>query len=193
MNRAEFPDWFKPTIPPRPKQGASDALPQALRSTVANPPTTPASIPEKSLIQQPQDTVTLGRKSFENNKKPTRDVIVQRIRRIRSLLVSLFGRDTPIVKNVGFEQEAQSCSFAFASFTPDDEVANPGQIYNQARSNVFCETGLFNGRLGWSRVILLLKFGAKIHSYLEGVYRIEFANKVGEKFIEIQDELNAAK
>jgi predicted nucleotide-binding protein len=92
-----------------------------------------------------------------------------------------------------FEQDAQSCTFAFALFTPDDEVANSGQIYNQARPNVFYETGWFIGRLGRQRVILLLKAGAKIHSDLEGVSRIEFANKVEEKFIEIQSELKAAK
>jgi predicted nucleotide-binding protein len=92
-----------------------------------------------------------------------------------------------------FEQDAQTCSFAFALFTPDDEIANSGQAYSQARPNVFYETGWFIGRLGRSRVILLLKSGAKIHSDLEGVSRIEFANKVEEKFIDIQNELRAAK
>ena len=92
-----------------------------------------------------------------------------------------------------FEQDAQTCSFAFALFTPDDEVDNSGQPYHQARPNVFYETGWFIGRLGRPRVILLLKSGANIHSDLEGVSRIEFANKVEEKFIEIQNELKAAK
>ncbi len=92
-----------------------------------------------------------------------------------------------------FEQDTQTCSFAFALFTPDDEVSNSGQFYNQARPNVFYETGWFIGRLGRPRVILLLKSGAKIHSDLEGVSRIEFANKVEEKFIDIQNELKAAK
>jgi predicted nucleotide-binding protein len=92
-----------------------------------------------------------------------------------------------------FEHDAQTCSFAFALFTPDDEVVNSGQTYNQARPNVFYETGWFIGRLGRPRVILLLKSGAKIHSDLEGVSRIEFASKVEEKFIDIQNELRAAK
>jgi predicted nucleotide-binding protein len=88
---------------------------------------------------------------------------------------------------------SQACSFAFALFTPDDEVTNSGQTYSQARSNVFYETGWFIGRLGRPRVILLLKSGAKIRSNLEGVSRIEFANKVEEKFIDIRNELMAAK
>ena len=92
-----------------------------------------------------------------------------------------------------FENDAQTCSFAFALFTPDDEIKNSGQIYNQARPNVFYESGWFIGRLGRQRVLLLLKSGAKIHSDLEGVSRIEFANKVEEKFIDIQNELRSAK
>jgi predicted nucleotide-binding protein len=42
-----------------------------------------------------------------------------------------------------FEDEAQTCSFAFAIFTPDDEVVKPDKPYKQARPNVIYEVGWF--------------------------------------------------
>jgi predicted nucleotide-binding protein len=273
--------------PTQPAEPGSSALVNAMMQGVQPIASTPT--PEKGMVQKLQDAVTFGRKFLATNKKPTRDILIQKIRGIRFLLFSLFGKDAAIVKNLDlflkeantkgvsadqfaqilsdvesfsgflsklgtstlscqnsitsrvpstinifiihghdernalslsqllrdqfnlkpiiilasagmsrylsdkFEQDAQVCSFALALFTPDDEVTNSGQTYSQARPNVFYETGWFIGRLGRPRVILLLKSGAKIHSDLEGVSRIEFANKVEEKFIDIQNELKAAK
>jgi predicted nucleotide-binding protein len=101
------------------------------------------------------------------------------------------GKGRPLTDK--FEEEAQTCSFVFALFTPDDEVFNSAQTYNQARPNVIYETGWFIGRLGRQRVILILKDGAEIHSDLHGVSQVRFLNTVEEKFREIQQELRAAK
>jgi predicted nucleotide-binding protein len=92
-----------------------------------------------------------------------------------------------------FEEEAKTCSFAFALFTPDDEVFNSAQTYSQARPNVIYETGWFIGRLGRQRVIIILKEGTEIHTDLHGVSQIRFATSVDDKFLEIQKELKAAK
>jgi predicted nucleotide-binding protein len=92
-----------------------------------------------------------------------------------------------------FEDEARTCSFAFALFTPDDEVVKPKESYNQARPNVIYEVGWFIGRLGRERVTLILKAGTKIHSDLDGVSQIRFGENVEDKFLEIQNELKAAK
>ena len=91
-----------------------------------------------------------------------------------------------------FEDEAQTCSFAFALFTPDDEVVKSNESYNQARPNVIYEVGWFIGRLGRKRVTLILKSGTKIHSDLDGVSQIRFSENVEDKFLEIQKELKAA-
>jgi hypothetical protein len=283
---AELPDWLKPSLLPKPSPLAS-AMHEFAAQT---PPPSTASAPEKSLIQQVHDVVALGRKSFENNKKPTRDIILLRIRRIKFLLLSLYGKESVLVKNVGcilkeaesvkglspeqfaeflshvesfsaflnkygnstlscqssevsripdtknvfvihghdelntrrltqllqnnfhlnpiamlskpgmsrpliekFEEEAQTCSFAFGLFTPDDEIINSANHYKQARPNVIYEVGWFIGRLGKHRVALLLKQGTNIHSDLDGVSRIPFSDNVEDKFLDIQKELKAAK
>jgi predicted nucleotide-binding protein len=92
-----------------------------------------------------------------------------------------------------FEEEAQTCSFAFALFTPDDDVKQGDGTYFQARPNVIYEAGWFIGRLGKARVILLLKSGTTIHSDLDGVSQIRFKDNIEDKFLEIQRELRAAK
>jgi predicted nucleotide-binding protein len=251
-------------------------------------PAQPATL-EKSIVQKLQDIITLGRKLSDNNKKPSKEALVQKIRQIRFLLCSFFGKDTAIVKNADlfvkeantkglstdqfvqilsdveffldfigktgasplscqvsqvsrvpstknvfvihghdelntrrltellqnhfklnpiamlskpgmsrpliekFEDEAQSCSFAFGLFTPDDEIVNAANRYKQARPNVIYEVGWFIGRLGKHRVALLLKQGTNIHSDLDGVSRIPFSDNVEDKFLDIQKELKAAK
>lgn len=283
---AEFPDWLKPIISQPQSPGISDAL-RNYGATNPSAPTT--STPEKSLVQKLQDTVAFGRKFLENNKKPTKDALVQRVRQIRFLLFSLFGKDAVIVKNADlfvkeantkglsadqfaqillevesfsdflsksgtfplscqvsqtsrvpltknvfvihghdelntrrltqllqghfslnpiamlskpgmsrpliekFEEEAQNCSFAFGLFTPDDEIVNASNRYMQARPNVIYEVGWFIGRLGKHRITLLLKHGTNIYSDLDGVSRIPFSDNVEDKFLDIQEELKAAK
>ena len=68
-----------------------------------------------------------------------------------------------------FEHYAETCSYAIAIFTPDDEVTAAGETYLQARPNVIYEIGWFCGRLGRSGVMLLLKEGTSIFSDFGGV------------------------
>ena len=280
---------WNPNDPSPPPGAAESLLKYAIIGQASQTPSTQPSAPEKSLVQKLQDIVTFGRKFLENNKKPTRDILIQRIRGIRFLLFSLFGKDAAIVKNLDlflkeanakgvsadqfaqilsdveslsdflgkagtsslscqisqtsrvpatknifiihghdelntwrltqllqnhfslnpiamlskpgmsrpliekFEDETQSCSFAFGLFTPDDEIINAPNRYKQARPNVIYEVGWFIGRLGKHRVTLLLKNGTNIHSDLDGVSRIPFSDNVEDKFLDIQKELKAAK
>ena len=101
------------------------------------------------------------------------------------------GMSRPLTEK--FEDEAQTCSFAFALFTPDDEVKNASDAYQQARPNVVYEVGWFVGRLGRPRVTLILKTGTRIHSDLDGVSQIRFSENIEEKFLDIQKELKAAQ
>jgi hypothetical protein len=84
--------------PAQPVEPASSALINAMMQGVQ--PTNSAPAPEKSSVQKLQDIVTLGRKFLQNNKKPAKDILIQKVRQIRFLLFSLFGKEAMIVKNV---------------------------------------------------------------------------------------------
>lgn len=67
---------------------------------------------------------------------------------------------------------AESNNFAILVMTAEDEQAN-GQM--RARQNVVHETGLFQGKLGFERAIVLLEDGVENYSNLAGVQYIGFA------------------
>lgn len=92
-----------------------------------------------------------------------------------------------------FELDAAMCSFAFAIFSKDDVILKSDDQYSQARPNVFFEAGWFTGRLGKDRLLILLQNGAKIHSDFDGISRIQYDKDINDKFIQIRDELLAAK
>lgn len=88
-----------------------------------------------------------------------------------------------------FEHYADTCSYAIAIFTPDDEVTNNGEQYLQARPNVIYELGWFCGRLGRNGVMLLLKEGTSVFSDFGGIVQKRFALNVKEKLVEIKTDL----
>ncbi|HLS97625.1 MAG TPA: nucleotide-binding protein [Porticoccaceae bacterium] len=91
-----------------------------------------------------------------------------------------------------FEDEAGKAAYAFALLTPDDFIASGDTGYSQARPNVLFELGWFYGRLGRSRVSMLLREGTNVPSDLGGIARIQFASSIEEKIIELESELRAA-
>lgn len=71
-------------------------------------------------------------------------------------------------------------SMAFLILTAEDETAS-GTYH--ARQNVIHETGLFQGRLGFSRAIVLLEDGTEEFSNLAGIEQIRFkAGRIRETF-----------
>jgi len=89
-----------------------------------------------------------------------------------------------------FEHYANTCSYAVAIFTPDDEVLNKnGEKYLQSRPNVIYELGWFCGRLGRKNVMLLLKEGTSVFSDFGGIVQKRFSNNVSEKISEIKNDL----
>ena len=100
------------------------------------------------------------------------------------------GQSRPIIEK--FEENARNCSFAFALFTPDDQVEKAEEKYHQARPNVIFETGWFVGRLGKERVMILLKEGTDIYSDFDGVSRVQYKDDVKDAFLQIQTELKAS-
>lgn len=74
-------------------------------------------------------------------------------------------------------------SFALLVLTGEDEQAS-GE--SRARQNVIHEAGLFQGRLGFSRAILLLEKDVENFSNVQGVQYIEFSkNNIKEVFGEV--------
>jgi predicted nucleotide-binding protein len=81
------------------------------------------------------------------------------------------------------EDMLEKSSFACLVLTAEDEMAD-GKMH--ARQNVIHETGLFQGRLGFSRAIVLLEDGAEEFSNIHGVQQIRFSkDKIKETFGEV--------
>jgi predicted nucleotide-binding protein len=91
-----------------------------------------------------------------------------------------------------FEHYAETCSYAIALFTPDDEVRHSGDTYLQARPNVIYELGWFCGRLSRSSTMLLLKQGTSMSSDFGGIIQKRFKTSVSELEGEIRKDLTAA-
>ena len=91
-----------------------------------------------------------------------------------------------------FEKYAQTCTYAIAVFTPDDEVMSGGEAYLQARPNVIYELGWFCGALGRGGAMLLLKEGTEIFSDFGGIVQKRFKQNVAERLLEIRRDLEAA-
>lgn len=91
-----------------------------------------------------------------------------------------------------FEKYAQTCTYAIAVFTPDDEVKGGTDAYLQARPNVIYELGWFCGSLGRSGAMLLLKEGTEMFSDFGGIVQKRFRVNISERILEIRRDLEAA-
>lgn len=129
----------------------------------------------------------------EINMLKLKNILADNLKLNPVIMMAKPGMSRPLLTK--FEDEASKCSFAFALFTPDDQVIqkndNERTEYSQARQNVVNETGWFIGRLGKERLVILLKNGTKIHTDYDGVSRIQFKDSIDEKFLAIQEELKA--
>jgi hypothetical protein len=77
-----------------------------------------------------------------------------------------------------------AAAIAFLVFTAEDETAE-GKM--QARMNVVHEAGLFQGRLGFSRAIIMLEDGCEEFSNIEGLGQIRFPkNNIRAAFHDVQ-------
>lgn len=71
------------------------------------------------------------------------------------------------------EELMDKASLAILVHTPEDELADGS--FN-SRPNVIHETGLFQGRLGFSRAVVLLRDGTKEFSNLSGIQQIRYGD-----------------
>ena len=80
-----------------------------------------------------------------------------------------------------------NASMAFLICTAEDEYADSTQ---HARENVIHEAGLFQGRLGFERAIILLEDSCSEFSNIHGLGQIRFPKgNISAKFEEIRDVL----
>lgn len=78
------------------------------------------------------------------------------------------------------ESMMSTSAFALLVMTGDDETADGTR---RARQNVIHEAGLFQGRLGWHRAILLVEEGIEEFSNVSGLQQIRFAKgRIRETF-----------
>ena len=76
---------------------------------------------------------------------------------------------------------------AFLIMTGEDEQAD-GQL--RARENVIHEVGLFQGRIGFERAIVVLEQGCKEFSNIHGLGQIRFPKgKINAAFEEVREVL----
>ncbi|SNB63588.1 Predicted nucleotide-binding protein containing TIR-like domain-containing protein [Pseudomonas sp. URIL14HWK12:I8] len=84
-------------------------------------------------------------------------------------------------------QMLDSASVAFVVMTAEDEQAD-GKL--EARTNVIHEVGLFQGRLGFTRAIVLLEEGCEEFSNIQGLGQIRFPKgDISAKFEDIRQVL----
>jgi predicted nucleotide-binding protein len=84
----------------------------------------------------------------------------------------------------------ESACFAFLIMTGEDE--RNGELH--ARENVIHEIGLFQGKLGFRRAIILLEEGCKDFSNIHGLNCIFFRkNGISAKYEEVRSTLKREK
>lgn len=92
------------------------------------------------------------------------------------------------ITNIGrLSEMLDSAAFAFVIMTAEDELADGT---SQARMNVIHEVGLFQGRLGFTKAIVLLEDGCQEFSNIQGLGQIRFpTGNIAAKFEEIRQVL----
>ncbi len=115
--------------------------------------------------------------------------------------LQLYLKDDLSIATLTFEDESRAsetiinilsqfldeCSFAILIMTAEDETVN-GKI--RARQNVIHEAGLFQGRLGFDKVIILKQESVEEFSNIAGLQYIPFSgDNIEQTFYEVQRKL----
>ena len=93
------------------------------------------------------------------------------------------------------QEMLEKSSFALLVMTGEDEDAD-GKLH--ARENVIHEVGLFQGKLGFRRAIVLLEEGTTEFSNIEGIHQLRFEKgslkkKFGDVIATLEREFGASK
>lgn len=84
----------------------------------------------------------------------------------------------------------EDARFAFLVMTAEDEHKDASR---HARENVIHEVGLFQGKLGFERAVILLEEGCEKFSNVSGIIHLPFRpGEIGARFLEIKKVLQEA-
>lgn len=119
-------------------------------------------------------------------------------RKIKDFLSTRLGHETVILSEQpgrqgltiieALEKFSEGCEFAVILLTGDDMTRDGGR---RARQNVVHEVGFFQGRLGRSKVVLIVEIGVEIPSNLSGLFYLEYERDIKEIFTDLQTILEA--
>ena len=144
--------------------------------------------PEPEPEPMPVRPAQAGRMVFighggSNVWRDLRDLLRERLH----LAVDEFNRMPPAGMTTveRLEDMLNSARFAFLVMTAEDENSSGGKA--RARQNVVHEVGLFQGRLGFRKAIVLLEEGCEEFSNITGLSQIRFPKSdISSKFEEIR-------
>lgn len=134
-------------------------------------PRTAVQIGRRSLILSPptkKARVFIGH-GHSSDWKELRDLLQDRL----GLDVEEFTRESTagVSTQSRLQSMLDSCTFAFLIMTAEDATPDGGR---KARDNVIHEIGLFQGRLGFERAVILLQDGCSEFSNITGLGQIRF-------------------
>jgi predicted nucleotide-binding protein len=85
------------------------------------------------------------------------------------------------------DEMLQTSCMAFLVMTAEDELSDGTR---RARENVVHEAGLFQGRLGWTKAIVLIEDGCTEFSNLHGINHIKFGKgQITDSFVDVRRSL----
>ena len=99
----------------------------------------------------------------------------------------VFGLSDTTVESL--EKELDRVDFAVLVLTPDDQTTVRGETYKTPRDNVAFELGLFIGRLGRKKTIIVCEEGTKLPTDLYGVTVAYYQKNDGQKWTTIMNPI----
>jgi hypothetical protein len=154
----------------------------------------PVSMPQKPAIMPTRSRAEAGGRVFVGHGSSKSWLELSNFLESRlSLSTDEFNRVSAVGKTTvsRLQEMLNDASFAFLILTAEDETAD-GRVV--ARQNVVHEAGLFQGRLGFERAIVLLEHGCDEFSNLSGLVQIRFPkDNIGACFEAIRQVLEREK
>jgi predicted nucleotide-binding protein len=142
--------------------------------------------PEKTLVQEQHKSVTAQTVFIGHGHSSVWRELSDFIEKRLHLSVDEFNNVSVagVPTATRLEEMLDGAAFAFLVMTADDELPDGKR---QARLNVVHETGLFQGRLGFKKAIVLLEEGCEDFSNIHGLTHIPFPKcAISAKFEEIR-------
>ena len=155
----------------------------------------------KRTIREPVSGLPAGKMIFIGHGRTLDYLQLEKFLEKRlKLEVEEFDRLLPTSTKERLEEMLDNSQFAFLVMTAEDEIVDDrsageqGKTRMQARMNVVHEAGLFQGRLGFDKAIIMLENKCEEFSNIHGVHQIRFdKGKIDATFDRVRRHLEEAK